>query len=198
MHCYYQMTMHDERDEIHMRNLKNIMEGITREEDSCSICYIGTKAALINAGLAKEYMFAAPPKSLKSGWLDEKGRRIPEDEALSGDQYDWFSDSRPIQWKTVRREEDQYVLFIAKSRRQIKQESKETNRILGYRKQVKSISTEAIKSILDSVGGEVENNPDGYCLQNYEEIFALASKLHAAVSSGKIRKNKRPQLSLVK
>lgn len=181
-----------------MRNLKDVMEGITREEDSCSICYIGSRAALINAGLAESYMFAAPPKSIKSGWQDTQGRQIAEDEVLS-DRYDWFGDERPIQWKTVRRDEDQYVLFIAKSRAQIRRESKEANRILGYRKQVKTVSTEAIKAILDSVGGEVENNPDGYCLQNYEEIFALASKLHAAVSSGKIRKHKRPpQLSLVK
>ena len=180
-----------------MRNLKNIMEGITREEDSCSICYIGSREALINAGLAEPYMFAPPPKSIRSGWLDVNGRRIPDDEVLS-DRFDWFGDERPIQWKTVRRDEDQYVLFIAKSRRQIRRESKEANRVIGYRRRVKSVSTEAIKAILDSVGGEVEDNPDGYCLQNYEEIFALASKLHAAVSSGRIRKNRRPQLSLVK
>jgi len=171
-----------------MNDLKDIMQNIEVQIHDMWLgmdCFTGTKEDLIAARLAKEFMFAKPPKRNKWGHVDRNGWLIDGHPFDYPDKYDSLGETRAIFWSTNRIKGGRYKLLIDKS-----WEAKQALKNPPY---TEDDCLESVGFLLNSVKiskhiarGELGNNPKGYHLSKHHEIAQLLDRVSEAVNTSTV------------
>jgi hypothetical protein len=149
-------------------------------------CYTGTKEDLIAAGLAKEFMFAEPPKRNKFGWLDCNGWPIDGHPFDYPEKYNPYGKTRAIDWSTKRVIGGKYELSIDKSweEKQAFKNPPLTEDNYLEKVSIKAIGAAiAIKVLAERVS---DRNPKGYRLSKHHEITQLIDRVIVAVNTSTV------------
>lgn len=172
-----------------MSELHNIMQNIEVDRGDSWLCmnrYVATKEDLIAARLAKEFMFAEPPKRNKCGHMDRNGWPIDGHPFDYGDKYDSCGKTRAIYWSNRRVKGGKYELIIEKSWEEIQALKNPLLTEDSYLEWAHILLAHNLANGVMAAQGEHVNNPKGYHLSKHYEITQLIDRVAEVVKTSTV------------
>lgn len=146
--------------------------------------YIGTRDALLRAGVARPFMFPIHPKRIAEGLVGQDGRVLVDDgERLKGLK----PGEKPRVWWINRLKGGRFHLTMHKTTAHVDRDL--AGRPLteaAYREWMSPWET-VMAALKCAAAGQHVNNPEGWHLSRHAEIAGLADRIMAATKASTIR-----------